>query len=154
MAEQGTEPLHLHFKGRWLWCPRACCAPSIPAGSPRTSGKLRASSARDFSCHYPARYFPAEFKLLYRYAVRQPFPNRAILLQGENGGNGWCPFLWAAQRCRRTCLLLCKCRLKISCLVPFPFSRQSFVCACVCLHESLCYCLRAHKGLSCINVVR
>ena len=29
--------------------------------------------------------FPAEFKLLYGYAVRQPFPSRAILLQGEGG---------------------------------------------------------------------
>lgn len=29
--------------------------------------------------------FPAEFKLSYGYAVRQPFPTRALLLQEEDG---------------------------------------------------------------------
>lgn len=52
------------------------------------SGKLRNSSASDFSCHHPARCFPAEFKLSYSYAVRLPFPARAILLQSEMEGDG------------------------------------------------------------------
>lgn len=76
-----------------LCCPGAWGASGIFVGSARTSGKLRTSSAQDFSCGT----FPA-FKLLYGNAVKQPLPARAILLQAEQWGNGWCPLLWAAQR--------------------------------------------------------
>lgn len=120
------------FRGGWagaqcLWCAGACGASGILVGSPRASGKLRTGSALDFSCHYCRWYFSCFQAAVWISSEAAP------PCQGEQWGNGWCLFVWAAQRWWCTWLVARKVKIKDFLPSSLPIFKPIL---CVCMYVS------------------